>query len=150
MDGPFIAVRFAVDYGMGLSIDGDLKDPNNRFNNNPTLDATYHDPIAYAKNLIARAEALQNDNKYYKPEGWNPIESGVHYANTVFGIIKQIPCNRGDDTSNNLFDSWVAGTGQNFGGHPSNTVTVSAPVTGGTEATGSSAAPESPILGGGQ
>lgn len=118
MNGPFIDVRFAVDYGMGLAIDGDLKDPNNKFNNNPALDAFYHDPISYAKNLVAYAEALKANPKYHKPEGWDPVESGLAFANTVFGIIRQIPCNRGDAGSNNLFDSWAAGTGQEYGGHP--------------------------------
>ncbi len=117
MDGPFVNVRFSIDYGMGLAIDGDLKDPNNKFNNNPALDAFYHDPIAYAKNLVAKAEALEVDPKYYKPADWNSMASGLQYANIVFKTIKQIPCNRGDEASNNLFDSWAAGTGQNYGGH---------------------------------
>ena len=117
MDGPFVAVRFSIDYGLGLAIDGDLKDPNNKFNNNPALDPQYHDPIAYAKNLVAYAETLGGNPKYHKPDGWNALESGLQYANTVFKIIKQIPCNRGDPESNNLFDSWAAGTGQNYGGH---------------------------------
>ncbi len=117
LNGPFVAVRFAIDYGMGLAIDGDLKDPNNKFNNNPSLDAQYHDPISYAKNLVHYADALEVDPKYYKPDGWNAVESGLQYANIVFKTIKQIPCNRGDAESNNLFDSWAAGTGQNYGGH---------------------------------
>src|SRR5580765_7379527 len=124
MDGPFVAVRFSIDYGMGLAINGDLADPNNKFNNNPALDAQYHDPIAYAKYLVAYAETLKTDKKYYAPEGWEPLASGLQYANTVFKIIKQIPCNRGDPESNNLFDSWAAGTGQNYGGHAA---TVEAP-----------------------
>src|SRR5689334_18263472 len=117
LDGPFVNVRFSVDYGMGLSIDGDLKDPNNKFNNNPALDPQYHDPISYAQNKVEFAKALAGNPKYHKPNGWDPIESGLHYANTVFGLLKQIPCNRGDEDSNNLFDSWAAGTGQNYGGH---------------------------------
>jgi len=118
MNGPWVDVRFSIEYGMGLAIDGDLKDPNNKFNNNPALDAQYQGPIPYTKNLVAKAEGLKVDPKYYAPEGWDPLSAGLQYANTVFKIIKQIPCNRGDPESNNLFDSWAAGTGQNYGGHP--------------------------------
>ncbi len=118
MNGPFVDVRFSIDYGMGLAIDGDMKNPNYYFNNNPELDPQYHDPIAYAKNLVTYAETLKTNNKYYAPEGWDPMTSGVQYANTVFKLLKQIPCNRGDEQSNNLLDSWAAGTGQNYGGHP--------------------------------
>jgi hypothetical protein len=136
MNGPFVAVRFSIDYGMGLAIDGDLKDPNNKFNNNPTLDAEYHDPIAYAKNLVAKAEALKGDPRYYAPEGWDAVDSGLQYANIVFKLLQQIPCSRGDEESNNLFDSWAAGTGQEYGGHAPTPA-----ATGGTAATGPSAAP---------
>jgi hypothetical protein len=118
MDGAFVNVRFSVDYGMGLAIDGDLKDPNNKFNNSPSLDPQYHDPIAYAKYLVEFAETLKGNNKYYAPSGWDPVASGLQYANEVFGLLQKIPCNRGDEQSNNLFDSWAAGTGQNYGGHP--------------------------------
>lgn len=136
LNGPFIAVRFSIDYGMGLAISGDLKDPNNKFNNNPALDAQYRNPIAYAKYLVAYAEALQTDPKYHKPEGWDPMESGLGYANIVFKLLTQIPCNRGDQASNNLFDSWAAGTGQEYGGHGRPAV----PASGGTNAaTGPSA-----------
>src|SRR5580765_3436284 len=79
MNGTFVDVRFSVDYGMGLAIDGDLTDPNNKFNNNPALDAQYHDPIAYAKNLVASAETLQTNKKYYAPDGWDPLSSGLQY-----------------------------------------------------------------------
>ena len=117
MNGPWVDCRFSIDYGMGLAIDGDLKNPNYYFANKPDLDPQYKEPIAYTKNLVAKAEALGGDPKYYKPEGWEPVAAGMQYANIVFKTIKQIPCNRGDEASNNLFDSWAASTGQNYGGH---------------------------------
>jgi len=141
LNGYSVDVRFSVDYGMGLAIDGDLKDPNNKFNNNPALDAQYHDPLAYAKNLVAYAETLKGNPKYHKPEGWEPMASGLQYANIVFKTIKQIPCNRGDEQSNNLFDSWAAGTGQNYGGHA-----PTPPDTGLHPDTGQSTAPPGTIL----
>ncbi len=141
LNGYSVDVRFSIDYGMGLAIDGDLKDPNNKFNNNPALDAQYHDPIAYAKNLVAKAEALEIDPKYHKPDGWNAMQSGLQYANIVFKTIKQIPCNRGDEQSNNLFDSWAAGTGQEYGGNPPKSAD-----TGLHPETGQSAAPAGTVL----
>ena len=134
MDGAFVAVRFSIEYGMGLAILGDLADPNNKFNNNPALDAMYHDPIAYATNLVAYAETLAGNKKYYAPAGWDAVEAGLQYANIVFALLKQIPCNRGDEASNNLFDSWAAGTGQ----MPSGTAPIVA-AAGGDASTGQSA-----------
>ena len=145
MDGAFVNVRFSIDYGMGLAILGDLADPNNKFNNNPALDPQYHDPLAYAKYLVAAAEALGANFKYYAPTGWDAMESGLQYANIVFAALKQIPCNRGDETSNNLFDSWAAGTGQLFGGNPATPAPVTES-TGTNETTGQSAAPAGSAL----
>ena len=117
MNGAFLDVREDIEYGMGLEIDGDLKTPNEKFSNNPNQDAQYHDPVAYANNLSAAAASLQQGGRYYMPPGWTPTTAALKYANICFGILKQIPCNRGMPDSNNLFDSWVAGTGQMPGGN---------------------------------
>ncbi len=118
MNGPFLDARTDIEYGMGLLIDGDLKSPNEKFSNNPNQDPQYHDPVAYANNLKAAAANLQASDRYYMPEGWTPFEAAMKYARICFGILKQIPCNRGMENTNNLFDSWAAGTGQNAGGLP--------------------------------
>ncbi len=118
MNGPFIDARCDIEYGMGLLIYGDLKSPNEKFSNNPNQDPQYHDPVSYTKNLVSAATNLQQGDRYYIPEEWTPIAAALKYANACFDILKQIPCNRGMENTNNLFDSWVAGTGQNAGGLP--------------------------------
>ncbi len=144
MNGPFLDVREDIEYGMGLAILPGLQGPNELFNNNPALDAMYHDPVAYAKSLMAEAADLQQKGRYYMPEGWTPTAAALKYANICFGILKQIPCNRGMPDTNNLLDSWVAGTGQFPGGNAPHA--AQPPDTGLHPETGQSAAPAGTIL----
>jgi hypothetical protein len=125
MNGAFLDAREDIEYGMGLLINGDLRSPNEKFSNNPAQDPQYHDPISYAKNLVVAAIDLQQKDRYYIPEGWTPTAAALKYANICFEKLKQIPCVHGMPESNNLFDSWVAGTGQYYGGHkPAEAVTA--------------------------
>lgn len=117
-EGSTLGIMADANWDMAQTILQDLKDPTRFLSATP--DPQYKDQISYAMNLIAYAVTLTQGPlaKYLVPAGWNPQQVGLMYAETVFNILQQIPVNKSDPNTVDVFTAWIHGTGQLFGGHP--------------------------------
>lgn len=121
-----------------------------------TPDPMYVNPGAYIEGMIAAAKALAaNANSSaakflatagftYMPKGWDPVMSGIAFAEACFATLQGIAVNLGDQNSNNVYDDWVNHLEQYYGGH-----LPAAPVTSsGTNPSTGPSATTPPIFGG--
>lgn len=136
-----------ADYMIAYDIRNNLYNADLNFlgsgGNPPT--GQFADPQAYLEATITEAVGLTQNNytKKYASSAWNPVKAGFAAAFGAFDFLKQLPVNAGDPATLSVYDAWVAKTGQLYGGH----LTVPpAPESGGTDATGQSAAPAGSIL----
>lgn len=105
-------------------------------------DPNFADPQSFLESIITYAVSLTQNNftrKYASPN-WNPVNAGFKAAYSCMNFMKQLPVNAGDEHSVSIYDAWVAGTGQLYGGHPPIVTPVS------TADTGPNAAPAGTIF----
>jgi hypothetical protein len=103
-----------------------------------TPQAQYANPQAYVSGIVQDAINLPKFSAIFSAP--NPVASGVAAAMNGISLLAQLPVNAGDPNTVSVLTAWENGTGQLYGGH--------APITasGGTAATGQSAAPAGSIL----
>lgn len=115
--GGRITKMASVEYDLAEAISQDIRGFRNFLYATP--DPMYSTPAAYRAALIAYAETLTHFSysSFIMPPGWDPVEAGTRYAQTLFDTLKQIPVNRNDpDNSNDVYDAWIDGTGQFYNG----------------------------------
>lgn len=108
----------SVEYTLAESISQDIRGFRNFLYAPSDLDPQYRNPAAYRANLIEFAKTLAtfSYSAAIMPPGWDPVEAGTRYANILFDTLKNIPVNANYPESNNVYDAWIDGTGQFYGG----------------------------------
>jgi len=100
-------------------------------------------PKQYMADMVQFALSRTQNNFQLKnaPMGWDWALAGVKAAAQCFEYLSQIAVNLGDPNTVSVMTAWETGKGALYGGHDP------IPTSGGTSATGTSAAPPG-ILGG--
>jgi hypothetical protein len=82
-------------------------------------DPNFANPQAYLEAILTRAFEIANAPYYarYIPAGWNPASTAFALWNQAIAFLKTVAVNASDPDSVSVYDAWVAGTGQLFGGH---------------------------------
>lgn len=109
----------SVEYTLAESISQDIRGFRRFLYAPEDLEPQYRSPTAYRANLIEFAKTLVqfSYSASITPAGFDPKEAGTRYAQTLFGTLKNIPVNANYPESNNVYDAWIDGTGQLYGGN---------------------------------
>jgi len=107
-----------VEYTLAQAILQDIRSFRNFLFKPEDLEEQYRSPTAYRNNLIAYADSLTHFSysPYIVPAGWDPIEAGTRYAEILFATLRNVPVNASYPDTNNVYDAWIDGTGQYYGG----------------------------------
>jgi hypothetical protein len=82
-------------------------------------DEQYSSPQAFTENILSYAVYLKHGytQRQYASPDWDPIKAGFKAAYAGLDFLKSLAVNAGDPNTVSIYDAWVAGTGQAFGGH---------------------------------
>lgn len=82
-------------------------------------DPEFANPSAFLASIVKLAIGLTQNNfaVKYAPPSWDAVEAGIRYAQSCFEWLRKLPVSYADQNSVSIFDAWVAGTGQLYGGH---------------------------------
>ncbi len=118
LPGGKITKMASVEYTMAMAILQDIRSFRNFLYAPADLDPQYRNPAAYRASLIEYAKSLASFSysPFIMPDGWDPVEAGTRYAAILFDTLKNIPVNASYSESNNVYDAWIDGTGQFYGG----------------------------------
>lgn len=94
-----------------------------------TPDAQFANPQAYLEAIITSAFGIVTNpyTKRFAPAGWSPVKAGFEVWNSAIELMKQLPVNAGDPNTASVYDAWVSGKGQLYGGHDPIVLTAPAP-----------------------
>lgn len=108
----------SVEYDMAEAISQDIRGYRNFLFGPGNLDDGYQNPAAVRARLIAYADSLTHFSysPYIMPAGWDAKEAGTRYAGILFDTLKNIPVLASYPDTNNVYDAWIDGTGQYYGG----------------------------------
>lgn len=108
----------SVEYTMAESISQDIRGYRKFLYAPADMDPQDRNPAAVRNRLIEFAKTLRSFSysSFITPADWDPVEAGTRYANILFEILKNIPVNANYPESNNVYDAWIDGTGQLYGG----------------------------------
>ena len=111
-------------------------------------DPEFVNPESYLEDILTSAFSIANTpfSQHYAPAGWSPVKAAFAVWNAALAFMKLLPVNAGDlPNTNNVYDTWIAGTGYLYDGKLATPVLSGDGVNAGT---GPSAGPGG-ILGGG-
>jgi hypothetical protein len=108
----------SVEYDLAVAISQDIRGVRRFLYAPEDLEPQYRSPAAYRANLIAYADSLMHFSysSFIMPAGWNAEEAGTRYAKTLCDTLKNIPVNKNYPETNNVYDAWIDGSGQFYGG----------------------------------
>jgi len=108
----------SVEYTLAESISQDIRGYRKFLYSPDDIAPEDRDPTAVRKRLIDFAVTLTqfSYSVYIMPAGFDPVEAGTRYANILFATLKNIPVNASYPETNNVYDAWIDGTGQYYGG----------------------------------
>ena len=116
--GGKITMMASVEYTMAESISQDIRGFQRFLYAYADLDPQYRSPSSYRNNLITFAKTLItfSYSSFITPPSWDPVEAGTRYAQLLFDTLKNIPVNAYYPATNDVYDAWIGGTGQFYGG----------------------------------
>ncbi len=108
-----------VEYDLAEAISQDIRGFGSFLLKLADRDPQYRTPAAYRANLIEYAKTLTqfSYSPYIVPAGWDPVEAGTRYAQTLCDTLKNIPVNANYPDTNDVYDAWVDDTGYFYGGN---------------------------------
>ncbi len=108
----------SAEYNLAEAISQDIRGFRRFLYAPEDLEPQYRSPASYRANLIEYAKTLTqfSYSVFIMPSGWDATEAGTRYAQILFDTLKNIPVNKNYPESNNVYDAWIDGSGQFYGG----------------------------------